>query len=489
MSSEIEILPPRYRDAWLIGRGGMGEIYRATDTALDREVAVKLLAERYARDEAIRERFKREALAAARLSGNPNIVTIFDVGDWNERPFIVMEYLSGGSLEERLRTSGAQDVRQTLLWVEQAGRALDSAHAEGVVHRDVKPGNLLLDADGNVHVADFGIARATGMDSLTGTGTILGTVGYLAPEQARGESGRPASDRYALAVVAFELLTGERPFQSNTPAAEAAAHIHGEVPSVAERKRTLPLELDPVFRRALAKEPDERYRTCADFVAGLRRALAEAEETTRLLFRPAEPAPPERPREPPERTPQRTIHAPAARRSPLRGFALVGLLLGGLLGGAALAAALTRDGDGDEAARPRISVRTVTARGTTQRVTVTTTPRTTARATTTPTATTAPTLGTTAGGTVSVRDGIALTDQATNLMRAGRYAEALPIAQRALAALQGSGHDYEAYANYDVGRSLAELGRCAEALPYLDRRERMLGPHPDVTRARRKCGA
>jgi len=196
-----DLLPPRYHSPQQIGRGGMGDIYRATDSVLGREVAVKILAERYSLDESVRERFKREALAAARLSGEPNIVTIFDVGEHRERPYIVMEYLGGGSLDDVLRRGGAQPAQLVFAWLEQAGRALDAAHERGVVHRDVKPGNLMLDRDGNVYVADFGVASAAGMDSLTMTGTVLGTAGYLSPEQARGERASPASDRYALAVV------------------------------------------------------------------------------------------------------------------------------------------------------------------------------------------------------------------------------------------------------------------------------------------------
>ncbi|MDX6487008.1 MAG: eukaryotic-like serine/threonine-protein kinase, partial [Gaiellaceae bacterium] len=186
MTVKAGLLPERYTGPQPIGRGGMGEIFRATDTSLGRAVAVKVLDERYARDHAIRERFTREALAVARLSGNPHIVTIYDVGEWRERPFIVMEYLAGGSLQERLVAEGAQPPAQALEWLEQAAGALDAAHREGVVHRDVKPANLLLDRHGRVHVADFGIASAAGMNSLTQTGTVLGTASYLSPEQAKG---------------------------------------------------------------------------------------------------------------------------------------------------------------------------------------------------------------------------------------------------------------------------------------------------------------
>src|SRR5213079_1266541 len=240
MPVDTDTLPSRYRSPKRIARGGMGEIYRATDATLGRAVAVKLLAERYSRDESVRRRFTREALAAARLSGEPHIVTIFDVGEHAERPFIVMEYLSGGSLEERIQKGGAQEVGQSLEWLEQAAAALDAAHRHGVVHRDVKPANLMLDRNGTIHVADFGIASAAGTDSLTMTGTVLGTAGYLSPEQAQGERASPASDRYSLAVVAFELLSGRRPFESESITAEAAAHVHAAVPPIAEIYEGLP---------------------------------------------------------------------------------------------------------------------------------------------------------------------------------------------------------------------------------------------------------
>ena len=168
----------------------MGEVYRATDSVLERTVAVKLLSDHYASQEDARARFRREALAAARLSAAPNVVTVFDVAEHRGRPLIVMEYLEGGSVYERMRD--ARIPRATALaWLEQAAVAIDRAHENGVVHRDVKPANLLLDEEGNVHVSDFGIASTTGADALTAPGTVLGTAGYLAPEQARGEPATP----------------------------------------------------------------------------------------------------------------------------------------------------------------------------------------------------------------------------------------------------------------------------------------------------------
>ena len=429
---ETGVLPPRYRAPKLVAHGGMGDIFRATDGTLGRTVAIKLLAERYARDEAIRQRFTREALAAARLSGQAHTVTIFDVGEWQGRPFLVMEYLKGGTLEQRVR-NGAQTPAQALPWLEQAAEALDAAHRAGVVHRDVKPANLLLDGEGNVHVADFGIARAAGFDSLTLTGTVLGTAGYLSPEQARGEPATAASDRYALAIVAFELLCGRRPFEGGPLPAEASAHLHSPVPSVVEACPDLPVELDPVFRQGLAKDPAERFGTCAEFVACLRDALSEAAGGTRA-------------------------HAPASvltpvtrgrRRSPWP--AIIGALVLAAAG-AAVAVTLAVSGGGDQ---PRVA--TVTLGGTTVHETVTTTPF---GATTVPT----PSVPSGAGGH-------SLNDQGYRLMQAGNYAAALPLLQQAVLKLRGTGPSdpYEGYSNYNLGYTLWKLGSCAEAVPYAER--------------------
>ena len=429
MSVETDLLPPRYRGPLQIGRGGMGEIYRATDESLGRAVAVKVLARRYADDEGVRRRFTREALAAARLSAAPNTVTIYDVGEWNERPFIVMEYLSGGSLEEKLR-DGPVPPGQALAWLEQAARALDAAHAEGAVHRDVKPANLLLDREGNVHVADFGIASAAGMDSLTATGTVLGTAGYLSPEQAQGDRATAASDRYALAVVAFELLTGSRPFEADSTTAEAAAHVYARVPSVCDRRGDLPCELDPVFEQALAKDPRDRYETGADFVVALRHALDEAAGMTGLIA-------PTRPR------PATRRAGGASWRAPVLGAILLAAVIG------AIAGAIVATRGGHPSAAPVTVTHRVTGAGST--VVRTTSPP------------------------APAGNAHALTDQATALMRDGSYAQAAQLAAQAARELQGKGpaDPYEAYANYDAGYALYHQGRCSEAVPYLQKAQQL----------------
>ncbi len=474
MAIRTDILPPRYRDAQHVARGGMGDVYRATDTVLGRTVAIKVLVDRYADDEGVRQRFTNEALAAARLSGVPNTVTIFDVGEWEGRPYIVMEFAAGGTLDDRIKASGAQDPADVLRWLSEAAGAIDAAHDAGIVHRDVKPGNLLLDGRGAVCVADFGVASAMGMDSMTMTGTVLGTAGYLSPEQARGEKATPASDRYALGIVAFELLTGERPFAAESATAEAAAHVHAPIPSLCGRS-DLPCELDPVLERALAKDPRQRYPTSVDFVVALREALTAAAGTTRQLAAVVEE--------------KRTTHAgyqappaPPRRPSPL---VWVGAVLLGLL---ALGAGLAMAGVFGADEKP--TTQTITQRQTfTQEGKVTTaTVRETVRepqpppppSPPTPTPTTTPTAPSSESGTQ-------LTDEATALLGQGRWTEAEAVARQAVAKLSGTGELYEAYANYNLGRALVEQGRCDEALPHLDKSEQIQGSRSQIREARAKC--
>lgn len=464
VTRETGLLPERYTDPTRIGRGAMGEIYCATDTALGRPVAVKLLARRYAEDVAIRARFTREALAAARLSSAPHVVTIYDVGEWCGRPYIVMEYLRGGSLADVLARDGAQPPGRALAWLEQAARALDAAHRSGVVHRDVKPANLLLDDGGNVYVADFGIASAAGMDSLTQTGTVLGTAGYLAPEQAQGQRTTAASDRYAFGVVAWELLTGERPFAADSLTAEAAAHVTQPVPSVCELEPSLPCELDPVFERALAKDPAARYPTCAEFVADLRAALDAAAGRTQVLT-PATP--------PPYLPPRRRRRA--SRFVPLLALLALAAIAGGI------AAAVISRGSSKTPVAHQPTIRTITlGRTVVQTVTV---PAPAVPASTAPAAPVT---------TATSSDPHALNDQAWALMQRGDFNDALPLLLQAVPQLQGAGpgDPYEAYANFNLGYTLVQLGRCREAVPYLEAAKRLEPDRHevrDVLKQARKC--
>ena len=325
-------LPTRYSAVSPLASGGMGDVYRATDGLLGRTVAVKVLAERHARNPDVRARFTREARAAARLSAHPNVVTVFDVGEHDGQPFIVMEYLDGGSVHDRIRSTPVAP-GLAIEWLRQAAAGLDAAHAQGIVHRDVKPANLLLDDEDRVHVTDFGIASAAGFDTLTLPGTVLGTAGYLSPEQARGETATAASDRYALGVVAYELLTGQRPYAAETPVTEAFAHLNAPIPSAAEVAPALPAASTP--------SSSGRWRRSQTLVL---RAPASSSRSSSDVFRDAEPVTAVLPRSHPTAAPPRA----ATMRRWLAPLAFVVLLLGGLT-----AAAFVSNGDEPE-------VRTIT---------------------------------------------------------------------------------------------------------------------------------
>jgi len=454
-------LPDRYRNPELIARGGMGEVYRAEDADLARVVAVKLLSHRFADNDAIRGRFTREALAVARLSHAPSTVTIFDVGEHGGRPYIVMEYLPGGSLADRLEREGAQPVGRSLDWLGQAAAALDAAHANGIVHRDVKPGNLLLDSDERIKVADFGVASAADLGSFTEAGTVVGTAGYLAPEQARGERATPASDLYALGVVAFELLTGKRPFERESSTAEAIAHVSAPIPPASDSNPSLPRELDDVLARGLAKEPEHRFGSAAELVEALREALGRAAGTTQVAAVPvAAPAPGRR------------------RRVPL---GLVFLLLAGALLAGILAAALLARDDGETAATtaPQTVRETVTLPGTTVVQTVTTAPAQ-QPATTTATAEEPP-------AQPPAQSATELNDQGFQLLREGRYEEALPLLEQAVAGLAGSGELAEAYASYNLAFTRRALGQCDAVVELLDRSEQVQGKRKEITKLRKEA--
>ncbi|HEY8722651.1 MAG TPA: serine/threonine-protein kinase [Gaiellaceae bacterium] len=461
MPAPVDIsLPPRYRGARLIAHGGMGEIFLATDEVLGREVAVKVLAKRFALDENLRERFKREALAAARLSGNHSIVTIFDVGEHDGRPMIVMEYLAGGSLDQRIDAKKPFETAQVLDWLDEAAGALDAAHEAGIVHRDVKPGNLLLDDRDHVKVADFGIASAAGMDSFTQTGTILGTAGYLSPEQARGERATAASDRYALGVVAWELLTGRRPFQSETTATEALAHVNAPVPSVHAANWALPASFDAVFERALAKDPARRYAHASEFVAELRSALHDDAGATRVT----DPGWTEHVARATSAT--RVVAQPGVRR-----WLIPALVAAALIAGGVLAAVLAAGGS--KQAQPRTVVRTVTRPSQTVRETVTA-----------PTTTAAPSAPSSASGAQLNAAGF-------QKLQAGDLAGALPLLEQAVQKLDGTGALDEAYAKYNLAYTRFALGDCTDVLALLDQAQAIegnRGPIDDLRhRAKKSC--
>lgn len=288
----------RYRLDSRIATGGMGEVWRATDTLLGREVAVKLLKTEFADDPVFRSRFETEARHAASLH-HPGIAAVFDVGEsratdgsGQPRPFLVMELVEGQPLSALLSgaaASGRQlDPQVVRALLSQVGEALGAAHRAGIIHRDVKPANLIVTPQQQVKVTDFGIARAADGVGITRTGAVMGTPQYLSPEQAEGKPATSASDVYALGVVAFECLAGRRPFDAESPVATALAHIREPVP---ELPASVPRDLAAVVRRALSKNPAERYPDGAAFAAALRDPATAAVGTPRPVVPVPVPTP------------------------------------------------------------------------------------------------------------------------------------------------------------------------------------------------------
>jgi serine/threonine-protein kinase len=272
----------RYRLEGQLGHGGMATVYLARDSELDRPVAVKVLAENLAGDESFRRRFLREARLAARLS-HPNVVSVYDAGEEaGGRPYIVMEHVEGKTLAEVLHERGRLPAEEAVTLALQACSGLEHAHAAGLVHRDVKPQNLLLRSDGTLKVADFGIARAAEATALTQAGTILGTAAYLSPEQALGEEVSPAADVYSLGAVLYELLTGRPPYEFDSLADLAAQQAEGAITAVSELAPEVPQHVEDAVMRSLARNP--AYRPT---VAELERELAPQAGETRTLPLPA----------------------------------------------------------------------------------------------------------------------------------------------------------------------------------------------------------
>jgi eukaryotic-like serine/threonine-protein kinase len=269
------LVADRYEIQELLGTGGMASVYRAHDTLLERSVALKVLHEHFSRDPNYVERFRREARAIARVS-HPNIVTVIDRGSFEDREFIVFEHVPGETLKEILERQGPLPVAEALAVAHQVARALAFAHEHGVVHRDVKPHNVLVDGDGGAKVTDFGLARSLDLErDITQTGTVLGTCDYISPEQASGQPVDERSDQYSLGVLLFELLTGEVPFPAETYMAAALRHVRDPVPSARESRPDVPPSVDELVRRTMAKRAEDRFPTTAALVAALEACLAE----------------------------------------------------------------------------------------------------------------------------------------------------------------------------------------------------------------------
>ena len=296
------MLGDRYEIRSTLGRGGMATVYEGHDRVLDRPVAIKVLSDRYAGDEKFVTRFQREARAAAGLS-HPSIVSVFDTGDTDGEHYIVMELVRGETLADLLAREGSLTPERAARVAGSVAQALQAAHDRGFVHRDVKPGNVMLSPGGEVKVMDFGIARAATDDTLTQTGTVLGTASYLSPEQSRGDQVDHRSDIYSLGCVLYELLTGRPPF-SGSPVSVAYKHVNEEPEPPSRVNPSVPAELESVVMRALRKDPGQRFPTAEAFRQALTSAVAgEITEPlggdTAVLpvqTEPMEQIPPSRPR-------------------------------------------------------------------------------------------------------------------------------------------------------------------------------------------------
>ncbi len=464
-------LPDRYTDLRRVARGGMGEVWHAHDSRLERDVAIKLVTtgDGLEDDATRRARFEREARVVARLSTHPNVVTIYDVGEVDDRPFLAMEWMGGGTLAERLARTTPPPIDELIDTLERVASALDAAHADGIVHRDVKPGNVLFDVHGTPRIGDFGIATFAADPSMTLTqaGSVVGTCGYIAPEQASGDGAEPASDQYALMVIAYEGLTGARPFTRDSVVAELAAHVSEPVPSVATRAPNLPPDVDDVFARALAKQPADRYPTCVRAVAALRHALDNPAPT---VATPAAVSVTERLAAVRDRIP-RPVPAPApapvtarVRRRIALGAALVFVAMLALLA----AGAFGDDPDPNDASPTEATTEPAA------------TPEPEPQAEPEP----EPTAATPEPSAEERRAAaIALHERSFAALQDGRFQEAYDLGMAALADLGGVLPE-EAWANYNVGAALVGLGRCDEAFAYLDRSEQLQGQRDEIDAAR-----
>jgi len=267
------LLNARFRLEEQIGSGGMSTVYRAYDTTLERWVAIKLMHRDITEDSDQLERFRREARAVARLN-HPHVVTVIDFGEDDGRPYIVLEFVEGETLKQRIRRLGRLPVGEAVAYAIEIGRALSAAHAERLVHRDVKPQNVLIDAEGRAKVTDFGIARSLEAHGLTATGRVLGTTDYVSPEQALGHEVTEQSDVYSLGVVLYEMLIGEPPFKAESQVAVAMKHVQQPMPDVQRLRPDVSSALAAVVDRATAKELKNRYGSAADLVHDLEQVLA-----------------------------------------------------------------------------------------------------------------------------------------------------------------------------------------------------------------------
>jgi serine/threonine-protein kinase len=327
-----EVIGGRYELKHVVGSGGMSTVYCAFDTLLERNVALKILHAQYGEDEEYVERFRREARAVAQLS-HPNIVTVIDRGEEDGRQFIVFELVEGDNLKELVERGGPLPVRRVLDLGLEVGRALAFAHAQGLVHRDVKPQNVLLNGDGRAKVTDFGIVRSLDAVGHTETGTVLGTSHYIAPEQARGEKVDAQTDVYSFGVVLYELLTGRVPYPGDNFLSVAMKHVNDPIPSVLEPRPDTPLRLANLIDRLLAKQPVDRPASMDDVVSELEAVLAEldakeGDEGTMIMRRSSgAPARPKRRQAPRARRDRRIPVWPLLLAAGILAAVVVGIVL------------------------------------------------------------------------------------------------------------------------------------------------------------------
>ena len=266
------VLSSRYRLEAKLGSGGMSTVFLARDEVLDRAVAVKLMHEGMLGDPDQLERFNQEARAVAKLS-NPNVVAVIDAGEDGGRPYIVFEYVKGETLKQRIGRIGALDTTEALAYAIEVAQALEVAHERGMVHRDVKPQNVLIDSTGRAKLTDFGISRQLDEEGMTGEGKVVGTTDYVAPEQAMGQPVDPRSDVYSLGIVLFEMLTGDVPFQAESQVGVAMKHIGEEIPDVQKIRPDISAATASTIDRATAKEPADRYQAVSEMADEMRAAL------------------------------------------------------------------------------------------------------------------------------------------------------------------------------------------------------------------------
>ena len=438
-----ELLAGRYRTLRLIGMGGMARVFLAEDQRLGRQVAVKRLHAHSPED--IARRFQREARLGAALN-HPNLVAVYDVETDGESVLIVMEYVEGTDLARELK-SGRLDPERAVAVIADVAAALDAVHDKGIVHRDVKPANVLLRADGTAKLGDLGIATLAEGTTLTASGTVLGTASYMAPEQVEGEAAGPEADIYALAAVAYEALSGERAHKGDTPVQIAHSITDGPPPDVREPWPQASAAVATALMRGMAAQPEDRPRRAGDLAAELAAAVEGVAEPPTVVSEPTaatRPAP----------LAPATTHGQSSGRMLPIAFAAAALVVLG----AALFVFTGDDGNDDGGGTPAAATETTASRP--DRTETTEAPATTPQRTT-PTET-APTSSETASQ---------LNDRGYALLQSGDAAGAVPVLQRSVAAFPpGSTELTHAYALFNLAQALRKTGRAAEAVPLLEKR-------------------